>query len=454
MASINIKNTTQSLSNAVNYEGTPAEVPTDKYKLLLRQACSCMLFEPTYYASGTEIAKEISATAMELPYQRIVEAALHISEHFKLRGISTYLLANAIVRREQRPHTVMGLSEPIEDAAKIILQRPDMLTELFVMYQQLAGQDKTFPKVLFRIARERMNAYSVYQLAKYSTKGGLTLRDILRITRVTPKDEQRAEVFKALVKQTITVPETWEKRLSAGQDKLAVWTEMLVDGTLGGIAILKNLRNMMSVNVNPELIRTALGKSELFRGALLTQILAANQHSNGVFQGELQALLQVAEFPKLDGHTIFLVDVSRSMNNPLAAGSDLLLMNAAAFLAAIGAGCSQSAEVYSFSTNLVPCPNHSNYPFQFAQEIVKSQKHDGTNLREALTQIYSSCKFDRLIVLTDEQAHALPPAAIQGRSYIINVAPYKAGIQQNLGYHRIDGFSPRVLQFVAQQEAL
>lgn len=223
MASANVKNTLTNLANAKTYEGAPAEIPQDAYKRLLRQACNCMLFENTYYQPGTEVASEIRDTAMELSPSEIIKAALHVTEHFKLRSVSVYLLAMAIVKRDVSKSKVQRQYEYqssyfIEQAAKKILSRPDMLTELFVLYQKLTGGDKTFPKVLHRIASERMQFYTVYQLGKYASRGGLTLRDVLRIAHVKPQTPERAETFKAIVGQTLEVPETWEKRLSAGDE--------------------------------------------------------------------------------------------------------------------------------------------------------------------------------------------------------------------------------------------
>ena len=450
MASANVKNTLTSLANAQTFQGAPAEIPQDAYKRLLRQACNCMLFENTYYQPGTEIANEIRDTALELPTYQITEAAMHITEHFKLRSVSVYLLALAIVKRDLNKDRVDG--GIIEDAAKKILSRPDMLTELFVLYQKLTGGDKTFPKVLHRIASERMKFYTVYQIGKYASRGGLTLRDVLRIAHVKPQTPEREQTFKAIVNQTLEVPATWEKRLSAGEDKKTTWETMLREGTIGGLAVLKNLRNMIAVNVDPQLIRQTLAHVELFRGALITQILAANIHSKNMFSTELSRLFQFINIKPLNGKTVFLVDVSGSMDNNLANNSELTLMQASSVLAAVGSGVCEDSQVYSFSASLLRVPYTSAYPFTFADEICKSQSHYGTNLESALKELNTTTEYDRLIILTDEQTSSPIPAALNNKCYIINVAAYKQGIQTQLRYQRIDGFSPSIFQFINEKE--
>lgn len=454
MATLNKKNTVKALANTVNHEGAPAQIPQDDYKLLLKLSCNCMLFEPTFYKSGTAIAEEIKDVALRLPIVKILDAAQHVSENFNLRSISTFLIACAIVKRDKEKNTEPLYSRVIEETAKQIIRRPDMLTELFLQFQYLTSSETTFPKVLHRIASERMTAFSEYQLAKYAGLGSFTLRDLLRVTHVKPISEAQSATFKAITANTIKSPETWNKQLSAGADKKTTWETMLSEGTLGGIAILKNLRNMLAVNVKPALIRENLKRKELFRGALITQIAAANKHSNNQFSDELTELLTVINIEPLTGKTVFLVDVSGSMDSELSSNSELTLLDAAANLASIGSRFCENAEVYSFSNNLVNVPLQNNYPFAFAVKIAGSQSHGGTRLSEALKELNKKNSYDRLIVVTDEQAFSLPPAAVNGKSYIINVAPYSPGIVDELGYKRINGFSPMVLQFINQIEQL
>ena len=58
--------------------------------------------------------------------------------------------------------------------------------------------------------------------------------------------------------------------------------------------------------------------------------------------------------------------------------------------------------------------------------------------------------YDRLIVITDEQAHDTVPAP-KGRGYVINVASYKNGIGYGKWTH-IDGWSEAVIDYVRATE--
>ena len=60
-------------------------------------------------------------------------------------------------------------------------------------------------------------------------------------------------------------------------------------------------------------------------------------------------------------------------------------------------------------------------------------------------------QYDRLIVITDEQAHDTVPAP-QGKGYVINVASYKNGVGYGKWTH-VDGWSESVVEYIRMLEA-
>jgi hypothetical protein len=87
--------------------------------------------------------------------------------------------------------------------------------------------------------------FDEYQLAKYL--GGQKVvksRDALQITRPKPADINQAELWRKLVKGELATPDTWEVELSKGGDKKASCLRLLAENELGGLAILRNVRNM------------------------------------------------------------------------------------------------------------------------------------------------------------------------------------------------------------------
>jgi 60 kDa SS-A/Ro ribonucleoprotein len=87
-------------------------------------------------------------------------------------------------------------------------------------------------------------------LAKYL--GGQKVvksRDALQITRPEPADINQAELWRQLVKGELATPDTWEVELSKGGDKKASWLRLFAENKLGGLAILRNVRNMTKAGV-------------------------------------------------------------------------------------------------------------------------------------------------------------------------------------------------------------
>ena len=69
--------------------------------------------------------------------------------------------------------------------------------------------------------------------------------------------------------------------------------------------------------------------------------------------------------------------------------------------------------------------------------IDASQRHSGTLLGKAVEWLNQGERYDRLIVITDEQAHDRIPLP-KGAGYMINVASYKNGVGYGKWTH-IDG---------------
>ena len=74
----------------------------------------------------------------------------------------------------------------------------------------------------------------------------------------------------------------------------------------------------------------------------------------------------------------------------------------------------------------------------------------------ALTQLHEKAEWrelHRLIVITDEQSHDGMLRAWTPRAYVVNVAPYKHGISYGNGWTHIDGWSERIIDYIAAVEA-
>jgi hypothetical protein len=128
--------------------------------------------------------------------------------------------------------------------------------------------------------------------------------------------------------------------------------------------------------------------------------------------------------------------------------SERLRTDAAYGLAILLREIAERASIYSFSNKLAEVP--ARHGFALRDAIDSSQPHSGTYLGGALEAIGE--KYDRLIVITDEQAHDKVPAP-RGRGYVINVASFKNGVGYGKWVH-IDGWSEAVIDYIRSLEEL
>jgi len=336
----------------------------------------------------------------------------------------------------------------VADTLAEVIQRADELAEFVAIYWKdgrvpLSGQVKkglaaAFPK------------FDEYQLAKYDRGGPIKLRDVLFLCHAKPRDEAQAEVWKRLIAGTLSVPDTWEVALSSGADKREAWERLLREQKLGGLALLRNLRNMREAGVDESLVLAALGTMSTSR-VLPFRFLAAARYAAQWEEALEQAMLKcVAGSENLRGKTIVLVDVSGSMTAPLSRRSEMQRTDAAYGLAVLLREIAEKAAVFSFSDDLVEVPARRGFALRDA--IHASQQHNSTQLGKAVEKLNSKEKCDRLIVITDEQAHDRVPAP-NGKGYVINVASYKNGVGYGKWTH-IDGWSESVIDYIRGLEQM
>jgi hypothetical protein len=423
----------------VTHEGGPAFGHLTPIGQLRRSVLSCLLWEREFYEDGVAIADRISETAKEVDALNISALAYEARTEFNLRHVPLLLLCALAEKRAALPRLV-------STAVDATIQRADELTELLAVYWR--NGRKPLPAGFKKGLAKAFQKFDAYQLGKYNRDGAIKLRDVLFITHAKPKDEEQAAIWKRLVDGTLESPDTWEVSLSAKLDKKETFERLIKEGNLGYFALLRNLRNMVQAGVDELLIKRAILARRNGAHRVLPFRYIAAARAVPQLEPELDLALDVAiaELPVLPGKTVVLVDVSGSMNHGLSGKSDLKRMDAAAALASIIPG---DLRVFTFSNGLVEVPPRRG--MAGVDAIIRSQPHGSTMLRAALEKINAKVKYDRIIVVTDEQSHdgICDPVAT---GYLINVASAKNGVGYGRWNH-IDGFSESVLRYIAAAEA-
>ena len=405
---------------------------------LRRSVLACLLWESQFYEDGVEIAGRIAQLVPKVEADKVAALAVEAREKMKLRHVPLLL-----VREMARHATHRGL---VAQTLVRVTQRADELAEFVAIYwkdgrvplsaQVKKGLAAAFPK------------FDEYALAKYDRGGPVKLRDVLFLAHAKPRDKAQAEVWKRLIAGELTTPDTWEVALSSGVDKREAWERLLREQKLGGLALLRNLRNMREARVDEDLVLAALGSMSTAR-VLPFRFLAAARYAPRWEEPLEQAMLKcVAGTEKLAGKTVVLVDVSGSMTAPLSRRSEMQRTDAAYGLAVLLREIGEKVAVFSFSNSLVEVPARRGFSLRDA--IDQSQGHGATYLGKAVTELNQKHSYDRLIVITDEQAHDSIPVT-RGKGYVINVASNKNGVGYGKWTH-IDGWSESVVEYIRTLE--
>ncbi len=454
------------------HEGAPARHISSELRLR-RSVLACLLWESQFYEDGVEIAGRIAELVPQVAAEKVATLAVEAREQMKLRHAPL-----ALVREMARHKTHRAL---VSETLARVIQRADELAEFVAIYWKdgrvpLSGQVK-------KGLAAALPKFDEYQLAKYDRGGPIKLRDVLFLCHAKPRDAAQAGVWKKLIWGRLNAPDTWEVALSAGSDKREAWERLLREQKLGALALLRNLRNMHEAGVDESLVLSALGSMSTAR-VLPFRFLGAARHAPQWEEALEQAMLKcVAGAEKLPGHvlpgkTIVLVDVSGSMTAPLSRRSEMQRTDAAYGLAVLLREIGEKVAVYSFSDELAEVPARRGFALRDA--IDASQRHNSTQLGKAVEILNRTEKYDRLIVITDEQAHdSVPgPDGLRGESrsgdhepcgdgrprpsgglgssgrssgYMINVASYKNGVGYGKWTH-IDGWSESVIEYIRALE--
>lgn len=427
---------------ARTHEGAVAQ-KVSPYFELRRTVLTCLLWEDTFYEKGSDLAKRLAELVRQNKPEDVARLAIEAREQMYLRHAPLYLLRE-LARRK-------GAGPLVADALERVIQRADELGEFLALYWKQKREPLSAGAK--RGLARAFQKFDAYQLAKYNRDGAVKLRDVLFLVHAKPKDAAQAALWKQLAEGTLTAPDTWEVALSAGKDKRETWERLLREGKLGGLATLRNLRNMLKADVDTGLIRKRLaeGATRALPFRYVTAARYAPKLEDAIERGMLKSLDGV---PEISGATGLLIDVSGSMDYRLAQRGETTRMDAAAGLAILLREKAEDLEVATFSERCVTLPARRGFALRDA--IVGSQEHGGTYLRKALTKLRDEegwAKLGRVVVVTDEQSHDGILPAWTRNAYVINVAPYSHGVSYGNGWTHIDGWSERVFDYIVLAEA-
>jgi hypothetical protein len=337
--------------------------------------------------------------------------------------------------------------------ASIIPDRLDEVGEEFAIWQSLFG--KPFPQALKRGAGDALKRLaSEYALLKYDTSShGFRVADILSLAHVTPGSPAEAQLFKMALAsrygsayETDLLPMvaanielrakaaenpkvlldpaalkaagmTWEDALSLAGSRVPkneLWEALILGGSVGYMAMLRNLRNFQEAGISREATRyvqerladpQAVAKSRQFP----FRFWSAYKNATGTqWADALETAIQLStgNVPELPGNSLVLIDTSGSMSSPMSGRGTIRRDEAAAvFGAAMAVKNAGRVDLHMFATNHAPVRvTRGGSVLRIVEEVVRRNGEIGygTETIRAISNLFKG--HDRVFIFTDGQS--------------------------------------------------
>jgi 60 kDa SS-A/Ro ribonucleoprotein len=434
-------NVAQAYPFGTTAEGGKAARNTPELELR-RLSATCMLWEDGFYIDGQTIAQRIKHLVSRVKPEFAAAVAADARGNQKLRHLPL-LIVREMARLPDHKKLVGRLLPDI-------IMRADEITEFLAIWQ--ADDPKPLSKTLSKQAKlglaKAFLKFDEYALAKYDREGKVRLRDALFLCHAKPDSPEREALWKRLIDGKMATPDTWEVRLSKGENKAEAFMDLMNQKKLGGLAFLRNLRNMAEGGVPHSVIRDYAQIANFERVLPFRFIAAARMMPQFEPILEPAMLRAVQDRKKLKGRTVLLVDVSGSMQDKISSKSDLTRLDAAKGLAMLLREQCEDIHVFTFENHVAHVPPRRG----FALGDAIGRPRGGTNIGFAVHTVGSQVPHDRMIVLTDEQSHDTVGNPAK-KGYMINVASNRQGVGTDQ-WHRVFGWSEAIVDYMQVYEEL
>lgn len=428
-------------------------------QLLRRATLANLLWEDVAYMDGESVSDEIARLIPLCSPEEVYELAIEARQKQKLRHTPLFIAAQMCCHEGHR--ALVGKLLPK------IITRADMLTDFLALYWS-DGKVTVCNQARKGLA-EAFHNFDEYQFAKYDRDAAIKLRDVMFLAHPKARTAEEQELFRKVADRKLSTPDTWEVALSAGQDKKGTWERLLADRKLGALALLRNIANMQDADVDINAI--TMGLKNMNGTMLLPLDFYKAAKKNKAFDRDIEeAMLKTyGNLPKIPGSTLFIVDISGSMECRISNGSSFDRKEVAGVMAMLASiQCEDFKLVLTSGDDFVR--QHQSewvkYPekgFALVKHIVDAHLGNGgiftRQCLEWCEETFANKAFDRIIVFSDSQDCDWPdkciPKPFGRRNYICDVSAHTKGINyKGVWTAEISGWSEHFLTFIASLEGI
>lgn len=439
---------------------------TDKEKLVT-QVLTSLFNENKFYKDNSEdIVNTVQRVIKEDP-KFIANLCIYTRKEMHLRTISQVLIGELAKANEGKPY--------VRNAMNNCILRVDDMTEILAYYINKYG--KPIPNSIKKGIGDKLLNFDEYQLAKYNrSSNAVKLKDLLCLVHPKAKDEEQNDMFKRLLEDKLKTPITWETQLSSRGNKKEVWEELIENNSLGYMAMLRNLRNILKVDVyNIDKVYEFLSdENRVLRNKLLPfRYYSAYKtlENEGIGTSKIFDTLETAikhstkNINKLTGKTMISADVSGSMNCYISEKSQITCAEIAVLMMSIANYICEETITTTFDSKLY-MSNLSTKNGIIANANSIKVNGGGTDISLPIRHLLNNKVFvDRIIILSDNEINRG-----YGRVCQRYVEEYKSKINPNVWVHAIDmqgygtqqfcgekvnilaGWNEKIIDFIYQAE--
>ena len=416
-----------------NISGHAAYKMSDKEKLVT-QVLTSLFNESKFYGDNSKDIVETVKKVIEEDSRFIANLCIYARKEMHLRTISHVLLGELAKAAKGKSYVRKTLNQSVE--------RVDDMTEVLSYYINNYG--KPIPNSIKKGVADKLLTFDEYQLAKYNRDGAVKLKDLLCLVHPKAKNEEQNDIFKRLLEDRLQTPITWETQLSSRGNTKEVWEELIGNNSLGYMAMLRNLRNILKAKVsNMDKVYEVLSNEQK---VLKSKQLPFRYYSayktllkEGIGTSKVFDTLEIAikhstkNISKLSGKTLISADVSGSMNRSISEKSDIMCSEIAVLMMAMANYICEETITTTFDTKLY-MSNLSTQNGIIANANSVKVNGGGTDISLPIRYLLNNNVFvDRILILSDNEINYGYGSVCQ--SY---VEEYKRKVNPKVWVHAID----------------
>lgn len=414
--------------------------------LLRRAVMTCLLWDDIFYSTGEDVAENIKKLIPQVSPEKVYDIAIEAKLVQKLRHAPLFI---AVCMSETGGEYRKLVSKLLPQ----IINRADELAEMLALYWK-DGKKPIGKQVKVGLANSFLK-FNEYSLAKYNRDNKIKLRDVMFMVHPKPITREQEVLFKKLADDELAIPDTWEVALSSGANKKETWERLITENKLGGLAFLRNLRNMEEAMVDRGIIKMGFEKINPRWLLPINYLKAASAAPRWMSEIENLMFKGYASQEKLPGKTILVVDVSGSMNmyNRINIASAMTMMAREVCEEVVIYATAGNDFRRIHETELVAPVRGFALPVAIMEKVVKLGG-GGIFTRQALEFIEAEERgeADRIIVFSDSQDCDIVnkvPKPFGKTNYIVDVSSESHGVNYNgIWTAEISGWSEYFIPFI------